>query len=85
MTSFNATFATAQSQDPLPIELLSFTVEPEAVGNLFAAGLPHPRPTTTTSTSSEAPTVMSSRASNAWKALVIGSTTETRYYSYLDG
>lgn len=30
----DSTYATAQSQDPLPIELLSFTVEPDAVGNL---------------------------------------------------
>ena len=84
MTSFNATFATAQSQDPLPIELLSFTVEPEAVGNLC-------RWATASETNNDYFDLERSTDGDVFKSIQrvegfgVGSTTETRYYSYLDG
>lgn len=84
MTSFNATFATAQSQDPLPIELLSFTVEPEAVGNLC-------RWATASETNNDYFDLEQSTDGDVFKSIQrvegfgVGSTTETRYYSYLDG
>lgn len=84
MSSFNATFATAQSQDPLPIELLSFTVEPEAVGNLC-------RWATASETNNDYFDLERSTDGDVFKSIQrvegfgVGSTTETRYYSYLDG
>ncbi len=84
MVDFNAQFATAQSQDPLPIELLSFTVEPKAVGNLC-------RWSTASETNNEYFNLERSFDGDVFKTINrvegygVGSTTETRYYSYLDG
>ena len=83
MVDFNAQFATAQSQDPLPIELLSFTVEPEAVGNLC-------RWSTASETNNDYFSLERSLDGDLFKAINraegygVGSTTETRHYSYLD-
>ena len=83
MTNFNSTYATAQSQNPLPIELLSFTVEPEAVGNLC-------RWATASETNNDYFDLERSTDGDVFKSIQrvegygIGSTTETRYYSFLD-
>jgi hypothetical protein len=83
MTSFNATYATAQSQDPLPIELLNFTVEPDAVGNLC-------RWATASETNNDYFDLERSLDGDVFKSIQraegygIGSTTEIRYYSFLD-